>query len=260
MTSIDPSASARPDRRRIRPSRLAIGALAGAALVIGAPLAANAHVGVSPENPAAGAATELSFGFGHGCDGSPTTALRVQIPEGVTNVQPVWQAGWTAEADTAENGTVTAVTYTADSAIPDGQRASVALQARFADDAEGTSYAFGVVQSCESGETAWVEEAAEGEDPHDLEAPAPVVTVGAALADAGGHGHGDAAGDHGDGDHGEHGDGEHADASADGAASAEAANADSAIPIAALVTGIGGAVLGAVALIVAVFAATRRRS
>jgi periplasmic copper chaperone A len=31
---------------------------------------------------------------GHGCEGSPTTAIRVQIPEGVIAVKPMPKAGW----------------------------------------------------------------------------------------------------------------------------------------------------------------------
>ena len=41
------------------------------------------------------------------------------------------------------------------------------------EDSAGQVLAFPVVQTCAKGETAWVDLAAEGQDPEELEAPAP---------------------------------------------------------------------------------------
>jgi hypothetical protein len=44
-------------------------------------------------------------------------------------------------------------------------------------DAAGETLAFPVIQTCEQGETGWTEVAAEGQDPEELEHPAPLVTI-----------------------------------------------------------------------------------
>ena len=49
---------------------------------LGAPLAASAHVHVNPGTASAGGTETLTFSFSHGCDGSPTTALAIDIPDG----------------------------------------------------------------------------------------------------------------------------------------------------------------------------------
>ena len=74
-------AAARPARPARRVLRVGLGTAAGLALVIGAPLAASAHVHVDPGTVAAGSTATLTFAFSHGCDGSPTTALVIDIPD-----------------------------------------------------------------------------------------------------------------------------------------------------------------------------------
>jgi hypothetical protein len=100
-------------------------------------------------------------------------------------------------------------------------------------DAGGQTLAFPVTQICEVGETAWVEMAEDGEDPHDLDSPAPTVTVAEAAADGGDH---------------------HSGGTED--ATEQTATGDaSPLPI---VLGAGGLVLGAGALVVALIALRRR--
>lgn len=178
--------------------RVAIGAVAGVALAVGAPLAASAHVHVDPGTASAGASTTLAFAFSHGCDGSPSTALAIDIPEGVGNATPVVQGGWTITRELDSDGVPTRVVYTAGSPVEDGLKASVSMDVLFTEDAAETTVAFPVTQTCETGETAWTEIAEEGEDPHDLDAPAPLVEVGP-VAEAG-DGHGAAAPAEHDGD------------------------------------------------------------
>lgn len=176
-----------PTRRR---TRLAAGLAAGAVLAVGAPLAASAHVHVSPGESPAGESTRLDFGFSHGCDGSPTTALVFDIPEGIDAVTPVLDGAWAIERELGADGIATEVVYTAVTPIEDGVSATVSLEVIFASSAAGTDVGFPVVQDCADGQTAWTEIAEEGQDPHELDAPAPVVAVGA-VADAD-DGHGDA--------------------------------------------------------------------
>lgn len=233
----------------------AAAAIAGA-LVLAAPLAAQAHVGVNPDAVSAGSSSVLTFAFSHGCDGSPTTALEFEIPEGVTNVAPTVQAGWDIEVTRAANESVSSVVFTADEPIDDGLRATVTMSARFAAELADSSVAFPVTQVCETGETAWVEIPEEGQGHDDLDAPAPMVAVGAVAEDDHGHG-GGSDHDHSDGeaaagdDHGADG---HDDASASEAASSTQP-ADSVLPV---VLGASGLVAGLAALVVAVLAYRRR--
>ena len=68
----------------IRTTTIAATALAGGVLLaLGAPLAASAHVGVTPSSTAAGSSTVLTFAFGHGFAESPTTKPTFDIPESI---------------------------------------------------------------------------------------------------------------------------------------------------------------------------------
>ncbi len=171
-----------PPRRR---ARLFAGILAGTALAVAAPLAASAHVHVSPGTAAAGASTTLTFSFSHGCDGAPTTALVIDIPDQATAVTPVFNPGWTSEQETAADGTVSRVTLTASEPVPDGVRADVELDVVLSETAAGEDVAFPVVQECADESSAWTEIS---DDPEvELDAPAPLVTVGEASAAEDGH-------------------------------------------------------------------------
>lgn len=161
-------------------------------LVVAAPTGAHAHVGVSPDAVSPEGSTVLTFSFTHGCEDSSTTALRITMPEGLNSVSPTVDGMWDAAVERAENGLVSAVTYTAHAPVPHDLRGAVTMAVRLGEDAPDT-LAFPVEQQCETGTNAWVEVAEEGQDPHDLDSPAPVVTVAdAADADAGA-GHGDHA-------------------------------------------------------------------
>lgn len=223
-----------------RGTRVLVGAAAGVALAVGAPLAASAHIHVTPDSSWAEASTTLTFSFSHGCEDFPTTALIIDIPDGVEGVVPVAQAGWSIERTLAPNGTVTRVVYTAQTPVEGGIKGEVSMDARFTADLAESSVAFPVTQECTTGSTAWTEVAADGEE--EPESPAPVVAVGAVAEDEG-HGHGA-----GDADAATHED--------------AAAAADSASPSAttALWLGAGGLALGAAALVVAVSALVRRRA
>ena len=110
-------------------------------------------------------------------------------------------------------------------------------------DAEGETLAFPVIQTCEGGETAWIDVAADPEDAEGLDSPAPTVTLTAAD-ESDGHSHGAA----GEEDH---------DAAEDTALASAASVSDdtdggSSTPVVswiALVVAIIGAALGAAALV-----------
>ena len=66
------------------------GALVAAAVLACLPSAAAlAHTSLEVKQAPAGSLYKAVLRVGHGCDGSSTTTLRVQIPEGVIAVKPM---------------------------------------------------------------------------------------------------------------------------------------------------------------------------
>jgi uncharacterized protein YcnI len=168
-----------------------LGATAGAAglLTLGLTAPASAHVGVTPSDTTAGAYVVLTFSVPHGCDGSPTTGFTIQLPEEILSVTPTRNAYYDVTkkmvkldepVEDAHGNKITErvgeVTYTSNLALPDGYRDAVELSLQLPD-AAGETLAFPVLQECEKGETGWTEVAAEGQDPEELEHPAPLVTI-----------------------------------------------------------------------------------
>jgi uncharacterized protein YcnI len=175
---------------------LVVATMVVAGLIAAAP--AWAHVTVSPGEASADGYSKLDFSVGHGCDGSPTVEVSIQIPAGVASVTPEVAPGWEI---TVEEGTlpeplevndetvtegVTSVTWSGGS-LDAHQLQLFGMNVRIAAEAGETLY-FPVVQTCEEGENAWIEiPEAGGEEP---ESPAPALTLVAAGDD--GHGGGDA--------------------------------------------------------------------
>lgn len=217
---------------------IAVG-LAAAGILL-APSAASAHVSVTPDAaPEAGSTLDLTFGVGHGCDGSATTALRIELPsEGIAGPKPIVQSGWDIDIEhDGEAGQPSAVTFTPDEPVADETRAEVRLNLGILSDATG-QLVFPVEQTCEDGSESWDQVAQDGQDPHDLELPAPALEVQQVT----------------DGD-AESAEGAHA-AHADGADDAAAAtDGQDALPV---VLGGAGLVAGVAALVVSMVALRRR--
>jgi uncharacterized protein YcnI len=227
---------------------LAAGAGAAGLLLAGA-TAAGAHVTANPAESPAGGFAVISFAVPHGCDGSPTTAIAIEIPEGVTSVKPTVVAGWDieiakedlAEPIEGEGGTITdrvaSITYTASEPLPDEYRQEFPVSMRMPE-APDETLAFPVVQTCVAGETAWITVPEEGQA--EPEHPAPVVH----LTEATGDGHGGGTSD----------DGATANGDTDETAANETTNDDdgdgdgTGLAIAALVVGGLGLAAGGVAL------------
>ncbi|QNA92406.1 MULTISPECIES: YcnI family protein [unclassified Microbacterium] len=218
---------------RTRRTALSVaGVLGGAILAVALPSMASAHVGVSPDELAVGDHGVLTFSFSHGCEDSPTTALRITMPDGLASVAPTMDGDWNIQVERGDDGLVSAVTYTALTPVPNGLRGAVSMSVGV-DENTPESLAFPVVQECVEGSTEWTQLAEDGEDPHSLDAPAPVVSVSA-----------DASGAHG----------QHDDAQSGEATSAASGAAD---PL-AVALGAGGLAAGIAGLVVAVLAYRRR--
>jgi len=223
----------------------ALGLAGGAVLALAAvPLAASAHVTVTPSGTAAGSYTVLTFAFSHGCEGSPTTALTFDIPESIASVSPTLNPNYTIEK-VADGDRTSQVVYTAITPVQDGYRDTIELSLQLPEDAAGETLAFPVLQTCEVGETNWNQVAEEGEE--EPESPAPVIVVTEATGD--GHGHGAATEEAASDDHG--------DGHTEGAEETAATSDDS--DTVARVLGIGGLVVGVVGIVLAL-AARRPRS
>lgn len=111
----------------------------------------SAHVRTqSPEAPA-GSRYTFSFEVDHGCDGSPTTGLRILLPEGAFDARPVEKAGWTATAD----GDPVVVEF-AGGPLPDATTDSFSVEL-VTPNRPGEEVLFPTVQRCAAGETSWVD-------------------------------------------------------------------------------------------------------
>ncbi|WP_374515865.1 YcnI family protein [Brevundimonas sp.] len=147
--------------------------LAGLAGLIAGP--ALSHPVFAEKEAVAGAHWAGELRLGHGCDGSPTTSLRVEIPEALLVVRAQPKPGWTLDVEreplaqpvAGEGGRmiverVTAVTWTG--RLTDDQFDVFGLAAKLPDAAG--PLAFDVIQTCESGVVAWNEAAgADGSRP-----------------------------------------------------------------------------------------------
>ena len=56
-----------------------------------------AHITLETRQAPAGSTYKAVLRVPHGCEGSPTVAIRVKIPEGVYNLKPMPKPGWTIE-------------------------------------------------------------------------------------------------------------------------------------------------------------------
>lgn len=123
-------------------------AVVTAATALGAS-AAGAHVEAEASTVSPDGAAVIDFSFHHGCDGQATTGLRIQIPEGVTDVVPQAVEGWTVNSTPTEFGW-------SGGSVPDGDEATFTATMAVAGEA-GTVIWFPTVQQCPTAEEAWIE-------------------------------------------------------------------------------------------------------
>ncbi|QJW34951.1 DUF1775 domain-containing protein [Cellulosimicrobium protaetiae] len=159
----------RPGRRGTRVVLAAVAAGALAALTAGP---AAAHVLIETVEPHGDGTSTLTFTFDHGCDGEPTDALRVTLPEGVEALAAGQPDGWESEVGTDS------VEWSGEP-VPDGERAAFTLDVRVTGEV-GQAFVFPAVQECPSGASyAWTDT-----DPSGAR-PAPTfVATSASLAPA----------------------------------------------------------------------------
>jgi periplasmic copper chaperone A len=158
-----------------------------AALALAAPV--RAHVTLDTSQAPALGYVRLAVRVPHGCDGAPTTAIRLQIPDGVTAVKPQRKPGWDLQVMTAPeapaggghetSSAVREVLWRAEpgQALPDAFYEEFILRVRMPD-AAGQTIWFPFVQECEGGKVSrWIEKPTEGQTYEQLRTPAYPVRI-----------------------------------------------------------------------------------
>jgi len=169
--------------------------LAAALAAIAAPAAA--HVSIADAKGTPGAYHAAFFRLSHGCDGSPTVALRVEIPEEATVARPQPKPGWTLSVETAP----LARPRTVDGETVASRVAAITWKGRLEADQfdqfgvmlrlpqrAGPLY-FPTVQTCERGENRWVDIPAAGAAWTSVPHPAPAIELDGSSGGEAHHGH-----------------------------------------------------------------------
>ncbi len=131
------------------------------ALLAGTSLPAAAHVTLEQPQAVAGSSTRAVLRVGHGCAGSPTTALTVRIPAGFGVAKPMPKPGWELRIEPADpvdrkGGAPVSITWRAASRaawIADAYYDEFVL--RVQTPAAPGPQAFTVLQQCEQGQAEW---------------------------------------------------------------------------------------------------------
>lgn len=156
------------------------------AVALATALPAAAHVVLDETSADAGSYFKAVFRVPHGCEGSPTTAISILIPEGVISVKPQPKPGWTVTTEIAPYAEtyeihgkpvtegVVKVTWEG-GPLADDMFDEFAFMTKLPGDPEVMMLFFPVEQVCEKGSTNWDEIAMPGTDPRSLARPAPML-------------------------------------------------------------------------------------
>ncbi len=144
-------------------------ALLATAIAVLAASPAAAHVTLEKRQAPVGSYYKAVFAVPHGCSGSPTVKLRIQIPEGVIGIKPMPKPGWTLET---VKGKYAAEYELHGSKLTEGVKEVVWSGGKLADDnfdefvfssyltpglKPDTTLYFPVVQECEQGVSRWID-------------------------------------------------------------------------------------------------------
>lgn len=163
--------------------------IAVAATAVVASSSARAHITLLNREAVVGSSYKAVFVVPHGCAGSATTEIRVQIPEGVIGVKPMPKPGWNVETIKGKY----ASEYDFHGAkLSEGVKEVVWSGGKLPDDfydefvisthltgglkADTTLY-FPVVQQCEQGVSRWIDIPADPAHAQDSKTPAPGVRL-----------------------------------------------------------------------------------
>ena len=160
-----------------------------------------AHITLADQAALAGTGYRATLRVGHGCDGSPTTAVRVSVPAGLRGAKPMPKPGWTLDVQREKlaqpytshgrsiSEDVVRITWTA-------KTEQDMLQSAHYDEfvlvaqapAQAGPVYWPVRQACADGQSDWVEIPTAGQKLSDLKFPAAVLEILPASG-AAGHNH-----------------------------------------------------------------------
>ena len=150
---------------------------------------AYAHVTLEGRQATIGTWYKAVFAVPHGCAGSATTKVRVQIPDGVIDVKPMPKPGWNVEV---LKGKYAAPYDFHGGKVSEGAKEVVWSGGKLLDDnydefvistyltatlKPDTVLYFPTVQECEQGVSRWIDIPADAEHTHDTKSPAPGVKL-----------------------------------------------------------------------------------
>jgi uncharacterized protein YcnI len=150
---------------------------------------AAAHVTLEQPQAAVGAPYKAVFTVPHGCGGSATVRLRVQIPDGIIAVKPMAKPGWQIEITRGAYAKPYSLTHGAKLTegtkevtwtgnLPDNLFDQFVLSTFIATDLPaGRMLYFPVVQECEKGMHRWVGIPSGDHTNNDRDEPAPGVML-----------------------------------------------------------------------------------
>ncbi len=179
--------------------RVSLHAFAACAVSLSA-TASWAHITLADQAALAGTGYRATLRVGHGCEGSPTTAVRVSIPAGLRGAKPMPKPGWTLATTTGPLDTpyddhgkkviegLATVTWTATAgnALPDDQYDEFVLRGSLPPTA-GPMW-FKVLQTCDKGSIDWAQVPASGTSTQGMKAPAALLEI-IPSGHAAGHNH-----------------------------------------------------------------------
>lgn len=148
------------------------------------------HIALETRTAAVGSVYKAVFQVGHGCAGSATTGVSVQIPPGFQGAKPYPKSGWSLSTQlgklakpydnhgqhvTQDVAVVSWVATSKEVALQEGHVDEFQLRGNLPDTA-GPMW-FKVIQSCESGSNSWTEVPAVGTSTKNLKFPAALLEV-----------------------------------------------------------------------------------
>jgi uncharacterized protein YcnI len=149
---------------------------------------AQAHVTAQPNEASADSYFATAFSVPRGCQGSPTVAVRVKIPDGVISVKPQMKAGWQVDIKMKKLDTPVAaghgatISETVDEVtwrggpLPDNLYDTFGLVMKLPNKPNTTIY-FPAVQECQTGVNRWIGIPADNQKWGDLPQPAPFIRL-----------------------------------------------------------------------------------
>jgi uncharacterized protein YcnI len=151
---------------------------------------ASAHVTLENRQATIGSSYKAVFEVPHGCAGSATIKIRVQIPEGVIAAKPMPKPGWNVEVIKGKYAAeydyhggklsegVKEVVWSGGKLLDDNYDEFVISTFLIATLKPNTNLYFPVVQECEQGISRWIDIPADGDAAaHAGKSPAPAVKL-----------------------------------------------------------------------------------